>query len=197
MKWDMLPYGVQLIGGIVTASGQGCRNGDGEGKDASRRRPLVSQTRWGSRRDSLRAKQLHGAAANRSGGYLFKGLGLSVGARRHAAATPERRDGPCPVDIPYVTNNEFGLDYIRDHMVGSLDHRVPRGHVTRASDAVDSILIEHEAAHAHDHLRVGARSRMKVPLYNDQGRLQLGRKRPRSPTTWIAEGAAAREPKRI
>lgn len=45
-------------------------------------------------------------------------------------------------DIVYGTNNEFGFDYLRDNMVGSLDQMVQRGLNYAIIDEVDSILID-------------------------------------------------------
>ena len=45
-------------------------------------------------------------------------------------------------DITYGTNNEFGFDYLRDNMVGSLNEMVQRGHFFAIVDEVDSILVD-------------------------------------------------------
>jgi preprotein translocase subunit SecA len=45
-------------------------------------------------------------------------------------------------DITYGTNNEFGFDYLRDNMVGSLEQMVQRPFYYAIVDEVDSILID-------------------------------------------------------
>src|SRR5688572_14677115 len=45
-------------------------------------------------------------------------------------------------DITYGTNNEFGFDYLRDNMAGTLADKVQRGHHYAIVDEVDSILID-------------------------------------------------------
>ncbi|GAC1412474.1 MAG: preprotein translocase subunit SecA [Candidatus Doudnabacteria bacterium] len=45
-------------------------------------------------------------------------------------------------DITYGTNNEFGFDYLRDNMVGSLNQMVQREQHFAIVDEVDSILID-------------------------------------------------------
>lgn len=45
-------------------------------------------------------------------------------------------------DITYGTNNEFGFDYLRDNMVGTLEQKVQRRHAYAIVDEVDSILID-------------------------------------------------------
>ncbi len=46
------------------------------------------------------------------------------------------------VDITYGTNNEFGFDYLRDNMAGSLEQCVQRPYNFAIVDEVDSILID-------------------------------------------------------
>ncbi|MEO0143563.1 MAG: preprotein translocase subunit SecA [candidate division WOR-3 bacterium] len=45
-------------------------------------------------------------------------------------------------DITYGTNNEFGFDYLRDHMAFSIDDVVQRVHYYAIVDEADSILID-------------------------------------------------------
>jgi len=45
-------------------------------------------------------------------------------------------------DITYGTNNEFGFDYLRDHMASSLDGVVQRPHHFAVVDEVDFVLID-------------------------------------------------------
>src|SRR4029079_10408864 len=45
-------------------------------------------------------------------------------------------------DVTYGTNNEFGFDYLRDNMAGTLGYKVQRGHSYAIVDEVDSILID-------------------------------------------------------
>ena len=76
-------------------------------------------------------------------GRIHKWLGLTVGL-----VIPGERDTPAEkrheyaCDITYGTNNEFGFDYLRDNMAGSLSDKVQRGHNFAIVDEVDSILID-------------------------------------------------------
>ncbi len=45
-------------------------------------------------------------------------------------------------DITYGTNNEFGFDYLRDHMVGRYEEMVQRSHYFAIVDEVDFVLID-------------------------------------------------------
>ena len=76
-------------------------------------------------------------------GRLHKWMGLNVGL-----VIPGFRDQPYQkredyaCDITYGTNNEFGFDYLRDNMAGTLEDKVQRGHNFAIVDEVDSILID-------------------------------------------------------
>lgn len=76
-------------------------------------------------------------------GRIHQWLGLNVGlvipGLRETSAE-KRADYAC--DITYGTNNEFGFDYLRDNMAGSLEDKVQRGHNFAIVDEVDSILID-------------------------------------------------------
>ncbi|MFM7262861.1 MAG: DEAD/DEAH box helicase, partial [Acidimicrobiales bacterium] len=73
--------------------------------------------------------------------HRFMGLevGLVIPGRRESSA--EKR-AEYAADITYGTNNEFGFDYLRDNMAGSLADKVQRGHYFAIVDEVDSILID-------------------------------------------------------
>ena len=45
-------------------------------------------------------------------------------------------------DITYGTNSEFGFDYLRDHLISSLEEKVQRGHHYVIIDEADSVLID-------------------------------------------------------
>ncbi len=142
VTWDMVPYDVQLIGGVVLHQGKIAEMATGEGKTlvatlplylnalARRGAHLVTVNNYLARRDSQWM------------GHVFTWLGLTVGCIDDTTpSSPERRDAYL-CDITYGTNNEFGFDYLRDNMVFSLDQRVQRGHAYAIIDEVDSILID-------------------------------------------------------
>src|SRR5947209_19547907 len=142
VPWDMVPYDVQLIGGVVLHQGQIAEMATGEGKTLAATLPLylnalarrgahlVTVNNYLARRDSQWM------------GHVFKWLGLTVGCIDDTTpSSPERREAYL-CDITYGTNNEFGFDYLRDNMVFSPDQRVQRGHAYAIIDEVDSILID-------------------------------------------------------
>jgi preprotein translocase subunit SecA len=55
---------------------------------------------------------------------------------------PVPRQGAYKADITYGTNHEFGFDYLRDNLVGSLEQQVQSNRYMALIDEVDSILID-------------------------------------------------------
>lgn len=62
--------------------------------------------------------------------------------QRLAHLRPITRKEAYAADITYGTNNEFGFDYLRDHMVGSFEEVVQRSHYFAIVDEVDFVLID-------------------------------------------------------
>ncbi|MDP9348741.1 MAG: preprotein translocase subunit SecA, partial [Gemmatimonadota bacterium] len=142
LTWDMVPYDVQLIGGIVLHQGTVAEMATGEGKTLVATMPLYLNALAGR---GAHLVTVNGYLAQRDSdwmGHLYRYLGLSVGCiDLHEPNTPERR-AAYHADITYGTNNEFGFDYLRDNMVHALEHRVQRVHHFAIIDEVDSILID-------------------------------------------------------
>ena len=74
-------------------------------------------------------------------GPLYRMLGLTVGTIQHDMDDAARKQA-YQADIVYGTNNEFGFDYLRDHMKFALDDCVQRELHYAIVDEVDSILID-------------------------------------------------------
>ncbi len=139
--WEMIPYDVQLIGGIVLHQGKIAEMATGEGKT------LVSTLALYL--NALPQKGVHLVTVN---DYLamrdcewmkpiFDFLGISVGSLQPKMQNNERKK-IYNLDITYGTNNEFGFDYLRDNMVIEYDHMVQREHWYAIVDEVDSVLID-------------------------------------------------------
>src|SRR2546422_1020960 len=142
LTWDMVPYDVQLIGGIVLHQGRIAEMATGEGKTLVATLPLYLNALAGRGAHLVTVNNYLARRDSQWMGHLFQWLGLTVGCIDDTQpSTPERRAAYL-CDITYGTNNEFGFDYLRDNMVFSLEHRVQRGHVYAIIDEVDSILID-------------------------------------------------------
>ena len=75
-------------------------------------------------------------------GQVHRFLGLEVGAVLPDIDDPDEKRRAYAADITYGTNNEFGFDYLRDNMAGSVEEQAQRGHNYAIVDEVDSILVD-------------------------------------------------------
>ncbi len=175
LKWDMVPYDVQLIGGIVLHQGKIAEMATGEGKTLVATLPLYLNALAGRGTHLVTVNNYLARRDSQWMGHLFKWLGLTVGCIDDTQpSTPERRAAYL-CDITYGTNNEFGFDYLRDNMVFNLEQRVQRGHVYAIIDEVDSILIDEARTPLIISGAVGAESDEKYAQFNAQV-VQLVRK---------------------
>ena len=175
LTWDMVPYDVQLIGGIVLHQGRIAEMATGEGKTLVATLPLYLNALAGRGAHLVTVNNYLARRDSQWMGHLFSWLGLTVGCIDDTEpGSPERRQAYL-CDITYGTNNEFGFDYLRDNMVVSPDHRVQRGHVYAIIDEVDSILIDEARTPLIISGPVGTESNEKYTLHNAQV-VQLVRK---------------------
>src|SRR5438552_2745732 len=175
LKWDMVPYDVQLIGGIVLHQGKIAEMATGEGKTLVATLPLYLNALAGRGAHLVTVNNYLARRDSQWMGHLFQWLGVTVGCIDDTQpGSPERRAAYL-CDITYGTNNEFGFDYLRDNMVGSVEQRVQRGHVYAIIDEVDSILIDEARTPLIISGAVGTESDEKYAQYNTQV-VQLVRK---------------------
>ncbi|MFA5792628.1 MAG: preprotein translocase subunit SecA [Candidatus Gracilibacteria bacterium] len=139
--WDMVPFDVQLIGGIVLHEGNIAEMKTGEGKTLVCTLPVYLNALSGK---GVHVVTVNDYLAQRDSewmGGLYKFLGMKVGVVIHGQNTDQKRDA-YGADITYGTNNEFGFDYLRDNMAPSLENLVQRELPYAIVDEVDSILID-------------------------------------------------------
>jgi preprotein translocase subunit SecA len=142
MTWDMVPYDVQLIGGIQLHLGRIAEMATGEGKTLVATLPMYLNALPGRGAHLVTVNSYLARRDSQWMGHLYRWLGLTVGCLDDTEpGSPERR-AAYACDITYGTNNEFGFDYLRDNMVVALEQRVQRPHVYAIIDEVDSILID-------------------------------------------------------
>ncbi|NJD09495.1 MAG: preprotein translocase subunit SecA, partial [Gemmatimonadetes bacterium] len=142
MKWDMVPYDVQLIGGVALHRGKVAEMATGEGKTLVATMPLYLNALVGRGAHLVTVNSYLAQRDSEWMGTVYQYLGLTVACiDLHEPGTAERQ-AAYRADISYGTNNEFGFDYLRDNMVHSLEQRVQRGHYYAIIDEVDSILID-------------------------------------------------------
>ena len=137
----MRPYEVQVLGGIVLHQGRIAEMKTGEGKTLVSTMPAYLNALRG---EGVHIVTVNDYLARRDSewmGKVHRFLGLSVGLIVHDLEPQERRDSYA-CDITYGTNNELGVDYLRDNMVIRRGDLVQRGHAFAIVDEVDSILID-------------------------------------------------------
>ncbi len=142
LTWDMVPYDVQLFGGIVLHQGRIAEMATGEGKTLVATLPLYLNALTGRGAHLVTVNNYLARRDSQWMGHLFRYLGVSVACLDDTEPSSPERRAAYHADILYGTNNEFGFDYLRDNMVFSLDQRVQREHVFAIIDEVDSILID-------------------------------------------------------
>ncbi|HOL00209.1 MAG TPA: preprotein translocase subunit SecA [Paludibacteraceae bacterium] len=142
IKWDMIPYDVQLIGGVVLHQGKIAEMGTGEGKTLVATLPVFLNALTGNGVHIVTVNDYLAKRDSEWMGPLYMFHGLSVDCiDKHAPNSEERRQAYL-ADITYGTNNEFGFDYLRDNMAISPDDLVQRKHFYAIVDEVDSVLID-------------------------------------------------------
>ena len=142
LKWEMIPFDVQLIGAMGLHSGKIAEMATGEGKTLVATMPVYLNALSGRGVHVVTVNDYLAARDSEWMGAVYKFLGLTVGCILHDQPPNVRRD-QYHCDITYGTNAEFGFDYLRDNgMAVTLDQQVQRGHYYAIVDEVDSILID-------------------------------------------------------
>ncbi|MDE6057372.1 MAG: hypothetical protein K2F93_05105 [Muribaculaceae bacterium] len=151
MKWDMIHYDVQLIGGMVL---HGILQGDktsnniaematGEGKTLVATLPVFLNALTG---EGVHVVTVNDYLAKRDSewmGPLYQFHGLSVACIDKTEPNSPQRRKAYRSDITFGTNNEFGFDYLRDNMATQLTDLVQReDHYYAIVDETDSVLID-------------------------------------------------------
>ncbi len=142
--WRVLsqqPYDVQVMGGAALHLGNIAEMMTGEGKTLAAVLPAYLNALSGSGVHIVTVNDYLAKRDSEWMGRVHRFLGLDVGVILSSMAPGERR-AAYSADITYGTNSEFGFDYLRDNMAGSLDDMVQRGHSYAIVDEVDSILID-------------------------------------------------------
>src|SRR3954452_14597562 len=142
LKWEMIPFDVQLIGGYGLHTGRIAEMATGEGKTLVATLPVYLNALTGR---GVHVVTVNDYLAARDGewmGAVYRFLGLTVGFILHDQPPNVRRE-QYNCDITYGTNAEFGFDYLRDNgMASRKEEQVQRGHYFAIVDEVDSILID-------------------------------------------------------
>src|SRR3954452_4355219 len=137
----MRHFDVQLIGGMVLHDGAIAEMRTGEGKTLTATLAVVLNALPGK---GVHLVTVNDYLARRDAEWMrpiYEALGMTVGFIQEGDDPPARRE-KYAADVVYGTNSEFGFDYLRDNMAGSLEECVQRGHEFAIVDEVDNILID-------------------------------------------------------
>ena len=142
LEWNMVPFDVQLLGGVVLHQGKISEMQTGEGKTLVATLPLYLNALLGKNVQLVTVNDYLALRDATWMGHLYRYLGLTVGCIQNSMDSEERR-AQYKCDITYGTNSEFGFDYLRDNgMAHEPEQVVQNGHHFAIVDEVDSILID-------------------------------------------------------
>jgi preprotein translocase subunit SecA len=152
IKWDMVHYDVQLIGGMVLhgimTDGKKVSNNiaemaTGEGKTLVATLPVFLNALTG---EGVHVVTVNDYLAKRDSewmGPIYQFHGLTVDCIDKTRPNSLERRKAYQSDITFGTNNEFGFDYLRDNMALMPDDLVQRDdHYYAIVDEVDSVLVD-------------------------------------------------------
>ncbi|MFD2932520.1 preprotein translocase subunit SecA [Spirosoma flavum] len=142
VKWDMVHYDVQIIGGVVLHQGKIAEMATGEGKTLVATFPAFLNGLAGR---GVHIVTVNDYLAKRDSEWmapLFEFHGMLVDCIDKHQPNSEQRKKAYLADITYGTNNEFGFDYLRDNMARETGELVQRKHHYAMVDEVDSVLID-------------------------------------------------------
>jgi len=141
IEWDMVPFDVQLMGGMSLHEGKIAEMATGEGKTLVAVAPLYLNALEGKGAHLVTVNDYLAKRDAEWMGPVYESLGMTVGKILTDLSFDERRKS-YRCDITYGTNNEFGFDYLRDNMATSRHELVQRGFHYAIVDEVDSVLID-------------------------------------------------------
>lgn len=139
--FNMIPYKVQIMGGIAIHKGDIAEMRTGEGKTLTATMPTYLNALAGRGVHVITVNEYLSSVQSEEMAELYNFLGLTVGLNLNSKTTEEKREAYAQ-DITYSTNNELGFDYLRDNMVNYSEDRVMRPLHFAIIDEVDSILID-------------------------------------------------------
>ncbi len=141
LEWNMIPYDVQLIGGMVLHSGSIAEMKTGEGKTLVCTLPAILNSLTNRPVYVITVNEYLAKRDSQWMGFLYEFFGLTV-SNIYSGQEPESKKQSYDANIVYGTNNEFGFDYLRDNMAMSYEQVVQKDLHFCIVDEVDSILID-------------------------------------------------------
>ena len=141
ITWNMIPYDVQLIGGLAIHDGNISEMKTWEGKTLVATLPAYLNALTGNPVHIVTVNDYLARRDAEEMGILYNALGLSVWVITHHQEKSAKKEA-YRKNIVYATNNELGFDYLRDNMVTSYNDISQSRLFFAIVDEVDSILID-------------------------------------------------------
>ena len=142
IKWNMIHYDVQLIGGTVLHQGKIAEMATGEGKTLVATLPVFLNALTGRGVHLITVNDYLAKRDSEWMGPIYQFHGLSVDCIDKHSPNSDARRKAYASDITFGTNNEFGFDYLRDNMATNPKDLVQRRHNYSIVDEVDSVLVD-------------------------------------------------------
>lgn len=141
--WNMIPYDVQLIGGIILHQGKIAEMKTWEWKTLVATMPVYLNALSGK---GVHVVTVNDYLASRDAqwmGHLYEWLGLSIWTVVKSTPLEKRREAYLK-DITYMENSELGFDYLRDNLLKTKKNRAVLARPLHFAivDEIDSILID-------------------------------------------------------
>lgn len=142
IEWNMVPFDVQLMGGIALVQQSVSEMATGEGKTLTAISPLYYYGLMGKGSHLVTVNDYLAKRDSEWNGPIFNFLGMVAACiDKSEPHSPERRLAYL-ADVTYGTNNEFGFDYLRDNMATDRRQLVQRPLFFGIVDEADSVLID-------------------------------------------------------
>lgn len=141
LEWNMVPFDVQLIGGMALHDGKIAEMATGEGKTLVATLPLFLNSLVGRGAHLVTVNDYLASRDAQWMSPIFHFHGLTVGCITTGMDFAGRKEAYA-CDVTYGMNSEFGFDYLRDNMAVSREQLVQRDFYYAIVDEVDSILID-------------------------------------------------------
>ena len=141
VEWNMVPFDVQLIGGMALNDGIIAEMATGEGKTLVAVLPLFLNALVERGAHLVTVNDYLAQRDSEWMGPVYEFHGLNVGCVTTGLDFSERKEA-YNCDVTYGMNSEYGFDYLRDNMAVRADQLVQRDFYYAIVDEVDSILID-------------------------------------------------------
>lgn len=142
----MMPYDVQILGGIALHQGYLAEMNTGEGKTLAATMPLYLNALTGKSTILVTANEYLALRDAEEMGQVYRFMGLSVAAgvcrKTGESFTNEEKKEIYSADIVYTTHGVLGFDFLLNNLVTTADKRFLRDFYYVIIDEADSVLLD-------------------------------------------------------